>query len=1038
MPIDAPSPADGLPPSPEGGISFGHFVVPCRADGSPWELGRGAMGVTYRAFDTSLRTEVALKVINAARVQEESVRRRFQRKARAAAKIRHPNVASVLYLGERGGEFFYAMEFIEGRSLDSLLKETAGPLPVAVATGLAAQVAAGLNAAHKREVVHRDLKPANLMLLEGDSLDHEDERTEMAGKRQLKIIDFGLARSFGAGREEESLLTQTLAGFIGTPAYASPEQCAGEGDLDGRSDLYSLGIILWQMLAGRLPFTGNWQQVLAKHQYQEPPFAHLENLPAPLIELLAGLLIKDPAERRPQTAGELRSALDRLLRAQENTPADNPGTAELFAEEAPADTTEEPSIGTTLCARYRLGQEMGSGDGGRLFLAADNADDQQCVAIKLLPPERAADPDFLEKTARALDLAARHPHPAILAHAPEMETSGAATFYVREWAEGFSLLELLRQRGSLRAAEVFRLLDALPEALDFATDAGFPLLEPSLHKLFVTPLIAGNAEDLPGWRSRPVEGWPAFALRLNPLSFPPAINSAAELTRLESRSASDGSDPVMALARLTRELLGGAPGSLAPLSALSGEANAVMRRTLGPAGGKGAFKSCAVFWDSLRAAAGLNIAPPLAKQETLVEPVPLPLPPLAAAIEGGVPAPESAAKSQGKKLLLSGLGLLLLIAVIVGVWKQAHPAYPASPVNLPKVSPLPTNADALNQQEFQSLLAQARERMAAAEWREAVEAYSQVLALAPNSLEALDERGTAYDAQSESDKAKTDYARAILLEPANAREHYYRGDAYASLGYPEKAEPDYQTAVTLEAHDAHDFRLRGRAYNALMKYDLAIKDFDEAIRLNPQFARAFYNRGIAYCDLKQYDLAIKDFDEAIRLNPKFADAFTGRGIIYNRLEKYDQAIKNFDESIRLDSQDKNAFLYRGNAFCELQKYDLAVKDYDEAIRLNPKFADAFNGRGNAYNWLHKYDQAVKDLDEAIRLNPKFADAFNSRGNAYLGLQKYDLAIKDFDEAIRLDPKFRPAYLNRATAKRALGQVEEAKKDEAMARALEMP
>ncbi|MBV9658254.1 MAG: serine/threonine protein kinase, partial [Verrucomicrobia bacterium] len=220
-PVVPTSPADdgNTPPSPPASaaeVAFGHFLVPRRADGTLWELGRGAMGVTYRAFDTSLRTEVALKVIRADQVSEEAARRRFQREARAAAKIRHPNIASVLYLGEQGGEFFYAMEFIAGRSLEVLLKENAaGPLPPLVAVALAAQAAAALNAAHKREVVHRDLKPANLMLLEGDALDHEDERTEAAGNRQLKIIDFGLARSFGANRQDDSLVTQTFAGFIG-------------------------------------------------------------------------------------------------------------------------------------------------------------------------------------------------------------------------------------------------------------------------------------------------------------------------------------------------------------------------------------------------------------------------------------------------------------------------------------------------------------------------------------------------------------------------------------------------------------------------------------------------------------------------------------------------------------------------------------------------------------------------------------------------------------------------------------------------------
>ncbi len=309
---------------PTDGVTFGHFVVPRREDGSLWKLGEGNMGVTYRAFDTSLRVEVALKVITASRVNEEQARRRFQREARAAARIRHPNIASVLYLGEEGGEFFYAMEFVAGPSVDDLLKTTTGPLPTATAVALAAQVAAALNAAHKKEVVHRDLKPANLMLLEGNRVDQEDARTDAAGHRQIKVIDFGLARSFSAERSDDSMVTQTVSGFIGTPAYCSPEQTTGEEKIDGRSDLYSLGIILWQMLAGSPPFKGTVTQVMRQHLFKPPPLEQIPaGVPASLVEIITGLLVKEADQRRPQTAGELRHALDDCL--HELTAPQRPG-----------------------------------------------------------------------------------------------------------------------------------------------------------------------------------------------------------------------------------------------------------------------------------------------------------------------------------------------------------------------------------------------------------------------------------------------------------------------------------------------------------------------------------------------------------------------------------------------------------------------------------------------------------------------------------------------------------------------------------------
>ncbi|MBS0658428.1 MAG: protein kinase [Verrucomicrobia bacterium] len=328
---------DGLAektPAPADCAVFGHYQVRRFADGSLDELGRGAMGVTYRGFDPGLRKSVAVKVIAAAYVHDESTRRRFQREARAAAQLTHPHVAGVLHLGEQDGQFFYAMEFVAGRPLSDLLRAEKA-LTSAVALALLAQVAGALGAAHKRELIHRDLKPANLMLLEGEAIDHDDERIQAAGGRQVKVVDFGLARSFGRSRAEDSLATHSTqaAAFTGTPAYASPEQCAGVTDLDGRSDLYSVGIILWQCLAGRLPFVGSPAQVLGMQQFQPPPFEQLAGQPAALVELLRNLLEKDPERRQPRTAGELRERLDRLRRelATPEPPVTSPPARDISA-----------------------------------------------------------------------------------------------------------------------------------------------------------------------------------------------------------------------------------------------------------------------------------------------------------------------------------------------------------------------------------------------------------------------------------------------------------------------------------------------------------------------------------------------------------------------------------------------------------------------------------------------------------------------------------------------------------------------------------
>jgi len=221
---------------------FGHYEVLENSDGSPCELGRGAMGITYQAMDTALHRKVALKVINPDNLSGDAARQRFLREARAAAQLKHPNVASVYHLGEEGGAHFYAMEFIEGETLESLIQRT-GPLPCGIALDLTAQVAAALEAAHEANLVHRDIKPANLMIVQ-----------DANGRITVKVIDFGLAKSANHSGADDA--TITMAGFVGTPHFASPEQLE-EKEIDIRSDIYSLGATLWHMLTGRTLFTGS-------------------------------------------------------------------------------------------------------------------------------------------------------------------------------------------------------------------------------------------------------------------------------------------------------------------------------------------------------------------------------------------------------------------------------------------------------------------------------------------------------------------------------------------------------------------------------------------------------------------------------------------------------------------------------------------------------------------------------------------------------------------------------------------------------------
>ena len=233
---------DTVKPAPETTQRFEHYELVRGEDGKPVELGRGAMGVTYKAFDVDLHCPVTLKVISERYLGDESARLRFLREARAAASVRHQNVASVLHLGRTGSSYFYAMEFVEGETLENLIKRSVR-VEVRLALEITMQVAAGLAAVHKQKLVHRDIKPSNIMV-----------NVEEGSTVTAKIIDLGLAKPAPDAPAEAEI--STPGAFAGTPEFASPEQFAGVG-VDIRSDLYSLGVLLWEMVTGRVAFRGS-------------------------------------------------------------------------------------------------------------------------------------------------------------------------------------------------------------------------------------------------------------------------------------------------------------------------------------------------------------------------------------------------------------------------------------------------------------------------------------------------------------------------------------------------------------------------------------------------------------------------------------------------------------------------------------------------------------------------------------------------------------------------------------------------------------
>jgi serine/threonine protein kinase/TPR repeat protein len=642
-------------------VRFQHFEVLRKDDGSLFELGRGAMGITYKAFDTNLRCHVALKVINAAYLNSEVARQRFLREARAAAALRHPNVATVFHLGSEDDNYFYAMEFVDGETVEAFMKRE-GAVPPSIALEIASQVSRALGAAQKQGLVHRDIKPSNLMLVRED-----DDFT-------VKVIDFGLAKSAATGEDTASL---TAGGFLGTPHFASPEQL-DEREIDVRSDIYSLGVTLWFMLAGRTPFSGSLAQVMSQHLHREPPFDNLEGQAPEVIALLRHMMAKGP-EARPQTPAELRREIDACAAAvQAGTqflPRPVGDDAESFETTVmPEPLTDQPEAvsGAIFAGRYRLLNEVTASDHGRMF-RAERIEDKVILAVLILHENQFTSSESFTRLENDVTALQNLRHPAFQ-KIFSLERAHTSSFLTVEWVQGPALLDLLRARRALPVGEAVCLLEPLAAAFDELAAAQLSCPDIAAHEILLT------GADV----ARPVT--PGCLPRFLPLAISGGAPLSADATMVATpfammkQSGAFAGNPasayVFSVATLAYEMLGGvrggsSTGGYVPIPGLSEGGNAALRQAMNPSQG---FDTAAEFVRLL--AQATPAAVPSANPAAVASPAPPPAaPPVPAPARAAAPPPLPAtvtppAKEKSKlPLILAAVGLIIVLVGGAAIWQ---------------------------------------------------------------------------------------------------------------------------------------------------------------------------------------------------------------------------------------------------------------------------------------------------------------------------------------------------------------------------------
>ncbi len=291
------------------------------------EIGRGGMGVIYEAQEEALGRDVALKVMRIDPSADPAAPRRFLREAKGLAKMMHPNVPAIYAYGVCDGLTYIACQIVRGENLLSRLERDGVP-PLGEALRIGRAVASALDAMHRRGLIHRDVKTSNLMLEDGG---------------EVKLIDFGLARDMC----DDARITRTDF-FVGTPEYCSPEQLAGQ-DLDGRADLYSLGVVLYELVTGRLPFSAKTTAILYQRilKTRPTPVRRLRPGTPRLVEHLVERLLAKSPERRMRSAAEAMEEIDAIREGLERADrgTGRPGWSDFFHRILPGE--RRPRTGTT-------------------------------------------------------------------------------------------------------------------------------------------------------------------------------------------------------------------------------------------------------------------------------------------------------------------------------------------------------------------------------------------------------------------------------------------------------------------------------------------------------------------------------------------------------------------------------------------------------------------------------------------------------------------------------------------------------------------
>lgn len=965
------------------------------------ELARGAFGIVYHAHSLKLDRPVALKLMRDADLASEEDVERFQIEARAAARLRHPNIVGIHDVGQEGERHYLVMDLIDGETLKDQI-EREGPLDEDRVAEIGEHLCEALYYAHSNQILHRDIKPANILI------NHEG---------QPLLTDFGLAKDV---REEGEGLTAT-GQAMGTPAYMPPEQATGALDrVDRRADIYSLGATLYEALSGRPPFQGQTALVVMNA---------VVNAEAPALGSL-----------RAEVSRDLETVIHRCL---EKEPEGRYASANLLGDELRRFRAGEPTLARPLKPHARLGRwlqrnplvsatvlilALGAGAGGvgayfwKVGIAQERAEqeakrvakirDEVTQLVDSIETERLTSSDDFQQVFYDL---VRHTEPeALEVMLARLDRVSLALADVKRttYLEANALTTEEKEAGLVPVAglgEAFAALKALrpgdpipPAVADPMNAAGQRISEREYARFRarVSGRRAG-AQELVASRQGRLAG-PLSAARL--LLFVLARLNGDGIEECIGRYLMAEADPARSI-----------PAGQTLRRMTSARAKELLFWARNRYGTK------SDFWRNLKAGRGEDLSglqqaeePDLKSGAGLI---------YQAELDYGRKAYEACVDRAGEAIRLEPKSVRAWVLRCRAHW--ALKDYRGALDDSRKVIELdPERAYGWIIQGLSLEKLDYKDR--------AIASMDEAVSKNASKDWAYRERGALLRTLKNPNRALEDTTKAIDLGPRDWRNWDARAMVYLDLRRFEAAEADYLKAVALDANFYQSWLNLSTTRWELKKFKLAEGDATRALRLvagNPSLeARVLANRAVTFQSMGNFEAALRDLNAAIQKEPKVPSPWATRGAILGMLGRYKDSIRDLDEAIKLNPKAADAWLNRGLMREHLGATTTALVDIGTALRLNPKMTHAYSQRAEIYSSLGKVDLAHQDFQTALNLRPDDYTIWLMLGVHYDRHGDYKHALQAFDRGLSYERRSVRLLRRRGRVYRKLGKVPEALAD----------